>query len=47
MMENVKDWLKQPFNVEMDAAHWALFLGLLLVFAGLWHRVLKHLGEGF
>jgi hypothetical protein len=46
-MDLVKEWLKEPFKAEMDAIQWFLFLGLLLVMLGLWHRVLQHLGEGF
>ena len=47
MIENVKEWLSHPFSMEMNAWHWALFLGFLLVVAGLWQRVLAHMGEGF
>lgn len=46
-MDYFREWLKTPFQQEMDTIHWFMFLGLLLVMAGLWHRVLKHLGEGF
>jgi hypothetical protein len=47
MVDAVKGWLGHPFSMEMDALHWALFLGFLLVLAGLWGRVLSHMGEGF
>jgi hypothetical protein len=46
-MDLVKEWLNEPFKSQMDTLHWFMFLGLLLILLGLWHRVLQHLGEGF
>lgn len=47
MVGYFKDWLTQPFRVEMDAVHWAMFIGLMLVIIILWNRILSHMGEGF
>jgi len=47
MLDNVNEWLSHPFSMEMNVVHWSLFLGFLIILAGLWHRVLSHMGEGF
>jgi hypothetical protein len=47
MLGTFQDWLKQPFRLEMDALHWALFAGLMIVIIILWNRILSHMGEGF
>lgn len=47
MIQTFQEWLKEPFQLDMDAAHWAAFLGFLIVVAALWGRVLSHMGEGF
>jgi len=39
-------WLKKPFDPDMDALHWFLFFGLLIVIAGLWRILLVHVTEG-
>lgn len=47
MLDIFRDWLKQPFQLEMDAVHWAAFVLFLIIVAALWGRVLSHMGEGF
>lgn len=37
------DWLKAPFNEQMDALHIVLLVGLVVVAAGLWSRVISHI----
>lgn len=45
MWEHFKDWLGRPFDTEMDALGWFLFLGLLIVLSAMWAVILKHLKE--
>lgn len=42
MLTGFKDWLKQPFESNMDAWHWFLFIGLLIVITAVWHMILDH-----
>lgn len=42
VVSSLKHWAKQPFSTKMDLWGWVLFTGLILVVAGLWSRVLKH-----
>lgn len=39
-MASFKDWLKQPFQADMDAFHWFLFWGLLIVIGVMWSLIL-------
>ena len=41
MLANFQDWLKKPFSSDMDALHWALFYGLLIVIEVAWGFVLR------
>lgn len=45
MLEDFKAWYKQPFSADMSAAHWFLFLGLLIVLATLWGMILRTVRE--
>jgi hypothetical protein len=38
-------WVEQPFSTTMDLGHWFLIVGVLLVSALLWSRILARLGE--
>lgn len=40
---DVKSWLHRPFGGEMDWLQLFLALGLVIVMAGLWLRILAHL----
>lgn len=41
------NWLKQPFSTDMDATHWFLFLGLVIVIGFAWRNlILSHILEG-
>jgi hypothetical protein len=40
-----RSWVEQPYNSQMNLTHWVLFVGLLLIAAVLWGRVLAHIGE--
>lgn len=41
----MKNWAKQPFSSQMDLWGWILFVGLLLVIAAMWGKVLNHVVE--
>lgn len=49
MLQSILDDLKkswqQPFAADMDAAHWFLFVGLLLIIMILWRIILRHIVE--
>lgn len=38
-----KQWAQHPFSTDMDAFHWFLFFGLLIVVAAGWGLVLNTL----
>lgn len=39
----INGWLKKPFNPQMDAAGWALFVSLIVLVTLFWHGVLSKL----
>ena len=39
-------WIKKPFSSDMDAMHWFLFFGLIIVISFLWSRVLFYINKG-
>ncbi len=41
--ELVRSEIEAPLTVPMDLAHLGLLVGLIMVLAVLWHRVLVHL----
>lgn len=41
MLDQFRQWLNQPFQGNMDALHWFLFFGLIIVSFILWHMILK------
>ena len=43
MWDKVKSWYAQPYQANMDATHWFLFLGLLLFLMAAWRVVLGHI----
>ena len=45
-MNTFKEWLSKPFSQDMDAYHWALFIGFFLVLMVLWRQVLQHIIGG-
>lgn len=42
-MQAFKNWLKQPFSADMDAAHWFAFFGLLILISFAWSLVLNEI----
>lgn len=36
-------WYASPFKSGMDALHWVLFTGFIIIVAFLWTRVLQHI----
>jgi hypothetical protein len=45
-MELFNEWLKRPFSQDMDAQHWALFIGFFLVLMVFWRYILSHIVGG-
>jgi hypothetical protein len=45
MWQDFKDWAAHPFSEDMSAAHWFLFLGLLIVLAAMWGMILRTVKE--
>jgi hypothetical protein len=39
---NFQNWLKQPFQSGMDAFHWFLFFGFLILLSVGWTLILRH-----
>ncbi len=46
MLGKYQAWLARPFQADMDALHWFLFIGLVIVVFILWGLVLRTI-EGF
>lgn len=46
MLGQFQAWLAKPFDQSMDALHWFLFIGLVIVAVILWAMVLRTV-EGF
>jgi hypothetical protein len=45
LVDVTKTWIKQPFTTQMDLVHWFLIVGVVLISAVLWTRVLAHFRE--
>lgn len=45
MWEHFKEFLHKPYDNDMDALGWFLFLGLLIVLTAMWGLILRHLQE--
>lgn len=45
LIHNVLAWFSHPFATQGSALNWTLFVGLLIVAAWFWNRVLISLGE--
>jgi hypothetical protein len=43
MLSQFQAWLAKPFSADMDAWHWFLFFGLLIVVSATWHMILGHI----
>jgi hypothetical protein len=41
MFTKIQSWLAKPFNEQMSAVDWVLFLGLLFAASIFWTQVLK------
>ncbi len=46
LMTRFTAWVKKPFSGDMDALHWFLFLGLVLVAVFLWSRIMFYVKKG-
>lgn len=45
MWDHFKAFLAQPYSGDMNAWEWFAFLGLLIIFAGLWAIILRHIRD--
>jgi hypothetical protein len=45
-LTNFKTWLSKPFDQDMNATHWFMFFGLLIVISVLWGIILRHITAG-
>ena len=45
-VSRVKGWIAHPFTSDMSILNWALFVGLVLIAAFFWTRVMSHIVEG-
>lgn len=43
--DDFKQWLAQPFSVDMPAVDWFLFIGLLLAVMVVWRFILRTVEE--
>lgn len=41
MPQQLAQWLSQPFNSDMSALRWFLFIGLLLALLVAWHLIYR------
>ena len=45
MLDKIKNstmhWLKKPYNEDGSAIDWFLFIGLMIVIAWIWSRILE------
>jgi len=45
MWQNFKDFLAEPFQDDMDAVEWFMFVGFVLILIILWSIILRHVRE--
>ena len=45
-MQTFKDWFASPFQADMSAVKWFLFVGLLVIITALWGILFRHI-KGF
>lgn len=45
LLTKLKDWVAQPFSSDMPASGWLLFIGLVLIAAWIWSRVINKITE--
>lgn len=43
LLDRVKTWTKQPFNVDMSIGGWFAFFGLVMAISVAWALILKEL----
>ncbi len=43
MLQTFQDWLAKPFSSDMNAWHWFLFFGLIMVISVAWGMILRHI----
>lgn len=46
LITRITAWLRAPFAANMDATHWFLFFGLILVIVFMWSRILHYVNKG-
>lgn len=45
VISRIGNWAAQPFATDMGLGSWFLFVGLVLIIAYFWTRVLRHIVE--
>lgn len=45
LLDATKNWIKQPFTTQGDLIHWFLIVGVVLISAVLWSRILSNFRE--
>jgi hypothetical protein len=43
LVDATHKWIQQPFATTMDLTHWFLIVGVIVISAFLWSRVLAHM----
>lgn len=45
MLDDFAAWWKKPYNDNMTAKQWFLFIGFMVIVSWLWTRILKTIAE--
>lgn len=45
MLANIKTWWSQPYQDNMTAVRWFLFVGFLMILGIIWTIIIKHLTD--
>jgi hypothetical protein len=45
MLDGLKTWWNTPYNENMTAARWFLFVGFLMIIGIIWTVIIKHLTD--
>jgi hypothetical protein len=45
MLATIQSWWNQPYQENMTAVRWFLFVGLLMIIGIIWTVIIKHLSD--
>lgn len=45
MLANITTWWNQPYQENMSAVKWFLFVGFLMILGIIWTVIIKHLAD--